>query len=655
MHLSMLRFRHIPRVRHLSTTVLDDVHNLAHTSTFAPRYGVLNSLSPQEITKFIPELTLNEDLSGNSNTNVTIADYINPLGHTLPTLLQNIQKNQFPEKLMPIVGVSLKQQFATDLVTKVIYQKYVESQIYNTKPQSSDLDLANPEQWFPQARKMKRKIIMHVGPTNLGKTYQSLQKLGKAKLGYYAGPLRLLAREIYERFNADNIPCNLITGEEVIPAMDLSGKTSEISLGTIEMIPFSKKMDMCVIDEIQMLADPHRGAAWTAAVLGVQAKEIHLCGEELAVDIIEKMCKATGDELEIKRFQRLGKLTVEKKAVSDYTALKPGDCVIAFSKRTILEIKLKIELQTKLRVGVIYGALPPEIRSQEAHGFNQGKYDVLVATDAIGMGLNLRIRRVVFFATSKFDGKEVIPLTVSQIKQIAGRAGRYLKDQGELEGFVTAITRNDLTFVTRMMKQDVKMLDEARVWPSTLAWKAYMLKFSPDTLFFEILSEFDQETDATIGGIYTIPELASRISVLKMFLRDNLYRRITIDDQLTLSLAPIQTHGDGKLKDIIHTFLQMIANNTSKNVFMCGMLQQELLSRNARPSTELDKAMLTLTKLEEMHKTVLVFLWLSQRWPHLFVDKELASEVKLLIEKRISQELDMIRRLNKVRRGGIRR
>src|SRR5699024_8616219 len=140
-----------------------------------------------------------------------------------------------------------------------------------------------PAEWFPQARKMRRKFIMHVGPTNSGKTYHSLQRLARAQLGYYAGPLRLLAREIYERFNQEGVVCNLITGEEVIPMMDTYGNALEISLGTIEMIPLYKKMDMCVIDEIQMLGDPNRGAAWTAAVLGVQAKEIHLCGEESAV------------------------------------------------------------------------------------------------------------------------------------------------------------------------------------------------------------------------------------------------------------------------------------------------------------------------------------------------------------------------------------
>lgn len=585
---------------------------------------------------------------------VGLADYINPTQQTLPALIAAIEAKRYPKQILQLLNHKSPQALVDELCTKVLFQKYVESTIYSTPPLDALVDISDPAEWFPQARKMRRKFIMHVGPTNSGKTYHSLQRLARAQLGYYAGPLRLLAREIYERFNQEGVVCNLITGEEVIPMMDTYGNALEISLGTIEMIPLYKKMDMCVIDEIQMLGDPNRGAAWTAAVLGVQAKEIHLCGEESAVPIVERLIKTTGDDLEIKRFSRLGKLTVQPKPMTNYKQLVPGDCVIAFSKRKILDIKLKIEQQTRLKVGVIYGALPPEIRSHEANAFNSGKYDVLVATDAIGMGLNLRIRRIVFQAISKFDGNEVVPLTPSSIKQIAGRAGRFSRIAGELEGFVTALTSRDLMFVRRMMERPNKDIEKAVIWPVPQVWKQYIAKFSGDTSFYEILSKFKTEVASTMSPLYTMSALDPRLEILKLFLRSNLFQRITIEDQLTLSLAPILGHLKMYL-NTVHKFLLVIANNSTCNVFMLQFLLRDLLLLTLRVPNDIEAAIEGLTQLEENHKLVLLFLWLSQRWPSLFVDKELAMEIKSLIEKRISQELEMIRRSNKGKKYAFRR
>lgn len=633
--------------RYLSSEVaFKQVSDIAKQRSFPRKYNELNHVAPTEIDEILDSLKHQAPQKG---LKPEIAEFINPQDQHLTNLLAKVEKNEFPENLLSVLGHKSKEDFAQELITKSLYRRYVGSKVYSYKPQDTTIDLSNPAEWFPQARKMKRKIIMHVGPTNSGKTYRSLQKLAQAQLGYYAGPLRLLAREIFEKFNNENVPCNLITGEEVVPTIDKYGKTSEISLGTIEMIPLNKKMDVCVIDEIQMLGDPNRGAAWTAAVLGVQASEIHLCGEELAVPIIKRICEVTGDELIIKTFERLGKLTVQSNLLRSYRDLQPGDCVIAFSKRAILEIKLKIEKETRLKVGVIYGALPPEIRTQEASRFNLGKYDVLVATDAVGMGLNLRIKRIVFYSTSKFDGKNVIPLTVSQTKQIAGRAGRFSKDKGELEGFVTAMNRRDLLFIKKTMKKPNQDLEQARVWPSNQIWKQYMTHFPPNTLFYEVLLKFKEEIEPTLNQDFCVSEVDPRIAVLEFFLRLDLYKRITVDDQLTLSLAPMQALGN-KSAEVIHTFLTAIANNTPKSVFQCDIVDKKLLSRSARPLMRLGDAMGTLSELEEMHKLVLLFLWLSQRWPTLFIDKELATDLKLLIEKRISQELDMTRKLNKARR-----
>lgn len=278
------------------------------------------------------EIYLHNPLNCRPIPDIKLVDYINPKICNITQIIYLINNDMMPSQLPRFYGYNTKIECLNNILSKLIYKEYVESSLTHIKQQDSLVDLSNPAEWFPEARKMKRKFIMHVGPTNSGKTYNSLRKLAKAKSGYYAGPLRLLAREIYERFHDQGIKCNLITGEEVIPSIDSFGKISEISSGTIEMIPSHKKMDICIIDEIQMIADPRRGEAWTNAVLGVQAKEIHMCGEESAVPLILKLAKITGDEVEINKYNRLGKLTVSDKEVSNFKNLQKVIVLLHFLK-----------------------------------------------------------------------------------------------------------------------------------------------------------------------------------------------------------------------------------------------------------------------------------------------------------------------------------
>jgi ATP-dependent RNA helicase SUPV3L1/SUV3 len=279
---------------------------------------------------------------------------------------------------------------------------------------------------FPLARRMHRKLILHVGPTNSGKTHTALRTLATARVGAYGGPLRLLAHEVFERLNTGQIvplgaeatdhemdetsnfdvqvpgtpravlkhgnvsfarPCNLRTGDE---RRSVEGAT--LYSCTVEMLSLDKRYDVVVVDEIQMIADPERGSAWTAAILGSAAEELHLCGEERAVPIIEALAEITGDELIINRYQRLSPLVVSPRSLErDLTRIRRGDCVVTFSRSNIFKLKNEIEEKIGLRCAVIYGKLPPEIRAEQAALFNDPNsgFDVLVASDAIGMGLNL--------------------------------------------------------------------------------------------------------------------------------------------------------------------------------------------------------------------------------------------------------------------------
>jgi ATP-dependent RNA helicase SUPV3L1/SUV3 len=250
-------------------------------------------------------------------------------------------------------------------------------------------DLRYPAEWYPQARSMQRTVHLHVGPTNSGKTYHALKRLEASQKGFYAGPLRLLAQEVYTRFNAQGISCGLITGDDVrLP----EGESPRIVSNTVEMVNLGKEFEVGVIDEIQMIADPRRGWAWTRAFLGARASELHLCGEVRTVPLIRELVALTGDTLEIHHYERLNPLRVMKQSLKgDFRKLQKGDCLVSFSRVGIHALKNEIERTTGRRAAIVYGSLPAEIRTQQASLFNDpdNDYDFLVASDAIGMGLNL--------------------------------------------------------------------------------------------------------------------------------------------------------------------------------------------------------------------------------------------------------------------------
>ena len=255
-------------------------------------------------------------------------------------------------------------------------------------------DFRYPGEVHPFARQTRRKLILHVGPTNSGKTYSALIALSRARTGVYAGPLRLLAHEVFTRFNEGKIGnegkrvCNLLTGEER-KVLDVN---ESLASCTVEMFPLSRKLDVGVIDEIQMIGDVQRGSAWTSAVVGSQCVELHLCGEESVVDLIQSIAKDLGDDCEVRRYERLSPLAIAKESLGgDIGKIRKGDCLVTFSRNNIFAMKKLVETTTGLKVAVAYGGLPPEVREEQAKSFNEGLYDVLVASDAVGMGLNLSV------------------------------------------------------------------------------------------------------------------------------------------------------------------------------------------------------------------------------------------------------------------------
>ena len=199
---------------------------------------------------------------------------------------------------------------------------------------------------------------------------------------------------------------------------------ARVQSSTVEMADLKAHYDIAVIDECQMVADRDRGGAWTDALLGLCADEIHACASPDAEDILTAMIRECGDELRIVRHERMTPLMMERSSFHFPGSIRPGDALIVFSKARVHAVAAELR-QNGCRVSLIYGALPPDVRRDQAERFRTGDSEVIVSTDAIAMGMNLPIQRVVFLESEKYDGDITRTLTDAEFKQIAGRAGRY--------------------------------------------------------------------------------------------------------------------------------------------------------------------------------------------------------------------------------------
>lgn len=293
---------------------------------------------------------------------------------------------------------------------------------------------------FPSARERGRELLLIAGPTNSGKTYNAFQALSKAKSGVYLAPLRLMAAEFWDRMRSAGVPCSLITGEERFPDPDARHISS-----TIEMLATDAVYDVAVIDEVQMIGDKDRGWAWTQAIVGVNAKKVIFVGSPDTENVLRQIAERLGERLEVQFTERLTPLEVAETPLDPAKTPEEGSAFISFSRRDVLAWKATLG---SAQCAAVYGALSPEVRREEARRFTSGEARVVSATDAIGMGLNLPVKTIVFTTLIKWDGQKEITLSDSAIRQIAGRAGRYGMHEA---GIVTALNERDLAYIREAM------------------------------------------------------------------------------------------------------------------------------------------------------------------------------------------------------------
>ncbi|KAF4533159.1 hypothetical protein B566_EDAN001701 [Ephemera danica] len=457
-------------------------------------------------------------------------------------------------------------------------------------------DLREPANWYPDARAMERKIIFHAGPTNSGKTYHALERFLSAKSGVYCGPLKLLASEVFNKSNERGTPCDLVTGEERRFGSADGNPSSHVAC-TVEMTSVTTPYEVAVIDEIQMMKDDSRGWAWTRALLGVMAKEIHVCGEPGTFELLQGLLSTTGEDLEIRKYKRLTELEVEDNALGSLANVQSGDCIVCFSKNDIYSVSRQVEALGH-EVAVIYGGLPPGTKLAQASKFNdpQNSCQVLVATDAIGMGLNLSIRRVIFYSLIKpvvneKGEKEMDTISVSQALQIAGRAGRYGTHYEK--GRVTTFKHDDLPTLRNLLHQTPEPITKAGLHPTADQIELYAYHLPNSALSNLMFSRQYSKNEAltfdwlcrNIGWPFAPPKtiidlihLEAVFDVLDLYLWFS-YRFLDLFPDGTL-VRDIQRELDDIIQQGVFQLTRLLKNSLSSSAEVSGDEDEFTMSRN---------------------------------------------------------------------------
>ncbi|MEO5695495.1 MAG: helicase-related protein, partial [Burkholderiaceae bacterium] len=455
---------------------------------------------------------------------------------------------------------------------------------------NSELAFQGYPDTFEKARHLQRSVTLYVGPPNSGKTHAAFERLAQAFDGAYLAPLRLLALEGRDRLVARGVPCSLLTGEENVPAPE-----ARVVSSTIEMVGTNKPIDVAVIDEAQMIFDPSRGWAWTQAIVAVPANEVIIICSAYAVATIEKLLGLCGERCSVRHFERKQHVDLLPQPVP-ISALRLGDAVVAFSRRDVLMLRDQIAASGH-PVSVIYGALPPEVRRREAERFASGASHILVATDAIGMGLNLPIQRVLFSTMTKFDGQDDRPLNESEVHQIAGRAGRYGIHE---EGFVGVLREAEAsaarTLAELLPKVPIAPVDfKAPVAPNgwhvdTIAARLHKTRLRDVLDVFMAQLKLD-DAHFEVAALEQMLELAEQL--------DRSAATLTLKERFIYAQAPVDTRTESQLQ----AFLDWSASHA-----LTGQAGKPWFLDEVDGHSRLER-------MEQALRACTLWLWLDLRFP----------------------------------------
>jgi len=489
---------------------------------------------------------------------------------------------------------------------------------------NSELAFQGYPDTFVKARNLQRNVTLYVGPPNSGKTYAAFERLAQAIDGAYLAPLRLLALEGRDRLVGRGVPCSLLTGEENVPA-----EGARVVSSTIEMVSTNTPIDVAVIDEAQMIFDNSRGWAWTQAIVAVPAREVIIICSAYAVPAIENLLGLCGERCTVREFERKQHVELLPHAVS-LSGLKLGDAVVAFSRREVLSLRDKIAASGH-PVSVIYGALPPEVRRREAERFAHGESHVLVATDAIGMGLNLPIRRVLFSTLTKFDGQADRSLSESEVHQIAGRAGRYGMHE---EGF-TGVLKEAEPSAERSLKDLLHRAPRApRDFKAPVApngWHVDTISRRLNkTRLREVLDVFMDQLKLD-DAHFAVAELEQMLDLAEKL--DISAAGLTLKERFTYAQAPVDTRTESQVQEYLEW---------SSNHARTGRAGTPWFLQGVDGHSRLDR-------MEQALRACTLWLWLDLRFPGVYGHLDEVIALRSDLNDGIERQLKGKRPLSQVR------
>lgn len=470
------------------------------------------------------------------------------------------------------------------------------------------------------ARRLTRRWTALLGPTNSGKTHRSIEAMAAAEHGIYLSPLRLMALENQERIEAMGVPCSLVTGEEEI----IREGATHFCCTVEEFARFRHQhWDVVVVDEVQMMADPQRGWAWVDALVSAHTPQLMMTGPALIEPSLRTLCDLCEDKLVVQRTKRLSPVEVARHATT-LERLEPGSLLVAFSRKLVLELKGMLESAGK-SVSVVYGALSPEVRREQARRFREGEADIMVATDAVGMGLNLPAHTLCFYTDEKFDGIQNRQLKVQEVKQIGGRAGRFgHHDSGE----ITALDPQTLKSIRRLFNSPDAPVDlsQFQVRPSIDHLSAISELMGEPSLLRSWLT-FNRNINYGEAFISVLPdELAEWIELI-----DD--PKIPLWLRWTFACTPIRGGFDSPASQHAQRWIKRVAEG------------------HAIPMPKLLLGS-DLSSLESTLHVVETYLHLARSLPEHFPEHDDGEDARKLLNDAITRELSRQRKPRAARRGG---
>ena len=470
------------------------------------------------------------------------------------------------------------------------------------------------------ARRLTRRWTALLGPTNSGKTHRSIEAMAAAEHGIYLSPLRLMALENQERIEAMGVPCSLVTGEEEI----IREGATHFCCTVEEFARFRHQhWDVVVVDEVQMMADSQRGWAWVDALVSAHTPQLMMTGPALIEPSLRTLCDLCEDKLVVQRTKRLSPVEVARHATT-LERLEPGSLLVAFSRKLVLELKGMLESAGK-SVSVVYGALSPEVRREQARRFREGEADIMVATDAVGMGLNLPAHTLCFYTDEKFDGIQNRQLKVQEVKQIGGRAGRFgHHDSGE----ITALDPQTLKSIRRLFNSPDAPVDlsQFQVRPSIDHLSAISELMGEPSLLRSWLT-FNRNINYGEAFISVLPdELAEWIELI-----DD--PKIPLWLRWTFACTPIRGGFDSPASQHAQRWIKRVAEGHAIS------MPKLLLGSD-------------LSSLESTLHVVETYLHLARSLPEHFPEHDDGEDARKLLNDAITRELSRQRKPRAARRGG---